>query len=434
MKQQLRELFSHVLKEVDPARAMHTPPDLSAVGWSPADWHPGDASDPLLVIAFGKAARRMAGELPTIFPTTPMRGLVVPPEQDALPLPPFEVIAGGHPLPTAGSLRAGKRALELARSARPDETVLFLISGGGSSMLEAPADDAVTLEELRALNQSLIGSGAKIKDINTVRRHLSALKGGRLGIAAAAAKWQRTLVISDVPKDATPAIASGPTVEETSTLEECHQILDSYSLWHQVPTVLQQRMQRNDLPPPMPPGHPVADTSDMVILLNEQHARAAATSAATDNGWIVDNECDVDDWPYEQAADHLLQRLEELHKKHPGKRVAVVTTGELSVTLPPNPGVGGRNVQFALHCATRIAGMKITVLSCGTDGIDGNAPVAGAITDGTTVECARDLGLDVNQHLARCDAFPLLNALDACLKPGPTGTNVRDIRVLVHDA
>ncbi len=434
MKQQLRELYSHVLEKVDAARAMHAPSDLFPADWSATNWHPGDPSEPLLVIAFGKAARRMAGELPKILPETPMRGLVVPPEQDAAPLPPFEVIAGGHPLPTAGSLHAGRRALALARSARPDETVLFLISGGGSAMLEAPADDAVTLHELRALNQGLIASGAKIEDINTVRRHLSALKGGRLGLAAAAAKWRRTMVISDVPKDATPAIASGPTVQEHSTLDDCREILDSYSLWPLVPTVLQQRMQRGDLPPPMPPMHAVARASDMILLLNEHHARAAATTAATGHGWIVDSECDVDDWPYEKAAEHLLQRLEELHQAHPRKRVAVVTTGELSVTLPSSPGIGGRNVQFALHCATRIEGQKITVLSCGTDGIDGNSPVAGAITDGNTVARARGLGLDVNQHLARCDAFPLLDALDDCLKPGPTGTNVRDIRVLVRDA
>tara|TARA_R110002096_G_scaffold19617_1_gene65099 strand:+ start:2597 stop:3871 length:1275 start_codon:yes stop_codon:yes gene_type:complete len=423
VKQQLRALFSHVLDKVDSAQAMHIP----------MAWQQRCRGESLLVIAFGKAARRMAGELPALLPNTPMRGLVVPPEQDAAPLPPFEILAGGHPLPTEGSLRAGRRALQLARSVRHDEVVLFLISGGGSAMLEAPADDAVTLEELRALNQGLIASGAKIEHINIVRRHLSALKGGRLALAAAAAKWHCNLVISDVPEDATPAIASGPTVPESSSLDDCREILDRYSLWPLVPAVLQQRMQRGDLPPPMPPMHAVARASEMILLLNERHASAAAIATAHDYGWVVDSECDVDDWPYQKAAARLLQRLEELHLAHPGKRVAVVATGELSVTLPPTPGIGGRNVQFALHCATRIEGQPITVLSGGTDGIDGNSPVAGAIADGTTVARAQALGLDVNHHLERCDAFPLLDALGDCLKPGPTGTNVRDVRVLVRD-
>ena len=416
MKQLLRELYDHVLEHVDAGRAMHLLQPRF---------------DRAVVIAFGKAARRMAAELPRMLPDCEMRGLVVPPEEDAAPLPPFEVIAGGHPLPTAGSLLAGKRALELARSAQPDETVVFLISGGGSAMLEAPADDAVTLDELRALNQALIGSGANITEINTVRRHLSALKGGRLGLAAAGAKARYMLVVSDVPEAAGSAsIASGPAVTDFTSLDDCRKILDQYHLWDAVPRALQDRVRRGDLSPPMPPMHPAH--SEVYQLLSERDARHHAREFASNHGWVVDDTCDVDDWPYEKAADHLLQRLEDLHQQNPGKPVAVVTTGELSVTLPPAPGVGGRNSQFALACAKRIQGQPITVLSCGTDGIDGNAPSAGGIVDGKTIARAAALGLDVQDHLTRCDAHTLLETLGDSVSPGPTGTNVRDLRVLIH--
>jgi hydroxypyruvate reductase len=139
-----------------------------------------------------------------------------------------------------------------------------------------------------------------------------------------------------------------------------------------------------------------------------------------------------DHWPYERAANHLLRRLEHLHRRLPGRRVAIVSGGELSVPLPPDPGTGGRNQQFALACARRIRGRPITVLSAGTDGVDGNSPAAGALADGTTMARARALGLDVHEALRRCDAFPLLAALGDTIVTGPTGTNVRDLRVLVH--
>ncbi|MFT4842499.1 MAG: glycerate 2-kinase [Planctomycetota bacterium] len=426
MKQQLRTLYAEVLTCVDPARAMHGP--------NVCDLLRNDPTRPLLVLAFGKAARTMAAALLEQLPDTPVRGLVVPPEQDTAALPPLEIIAGGHPLPTIGSLKAAHRALELARSVGTDERIYFLVSGGGSAMLEASADANVGIDELRKLNQALVGSGAGIEPINTVRRHLSAIKGGRLALAGAAAHWQRTVMVSDVPFAVAATIASGPTVSDPTSLEDCREVLDRYALWPAVPMALRTRIEQANLPSPMPPGHELEARSDMLVLLSDRDARSAASKAAEGNGWIVDNQCDVDDWPYEQAAEHLLQRLEQLHQANPGKRVAVVTTGELSVALPSSPGSGGRNVQFALHCATRIQGQAITILSCGTDGIDGNCPAAGAIVDGKTVARARDLGLDVDHHLARCDAFPLLDALGDCLKPGPTGTNVRDIRVLVRDA
>ncbi|MDA7936395.1 DUF4147 domain-containing protein [bacterium] len=424
MKRELTELYDHVLDCVDPKKA---------ISKAAADGHfDFVGTGPLLVIAFGKSARRMANQLIHELPDLPIRGLIVPPEGDTAPLPPFEIIAGGHPLPTTGSLLAGKRALELARSVARDETILFLVSGGGSAMLELPVDDRVTIDELRSLNQSLIGSGANIGEINTVRRQLSALKGGKLAMAGSAAKAQRTLVISDVPKD-TPAaaIASGPTVADPSTIVECRSVLDRYNIWPSVPAALQDRIERDDLPLSMPAEHELAQRSKLIQLLGEHDALDAASLAATRLGWLVDSDCSVDDWPYADAAMHLLERLKNLRQAHPNKPVAVLTTGELSVPLPAAPGIGGRNLQFALFCAKLIEGENIHILSCGTDGIDGNSPAAGGIVNGTTIRRAKAVGQDADDALTRCDAFTLLDAIGDCLKPGPTGSNVRDLRILV---
>lgn len=427
MRTELRRMFDEVLASLD-VRSQMAPVLAEQL---PAD-------QPLLVIGFGKAARPMATALVELLPKHTMRGLIVPPESEALrDVPgPFEVIAGGHPLPTAGSLQAAARALTLAQSATPDETVVFLVSGGGSAMLEAPADPAVTIAELQRLNQAMLGCGATIDEINTIRRHLSSVKGGRLAKAAATARRQVTLGISDVPLSSPPtALASGPTVPDTTTIAECRDVLQRYQLEGAVPPALQRRLQANDLPEPLTASDALAKQQlEFIVLLDERTARSTATRAAERCGYLVDNTVDVDNLPYATAAEQLLQRLEALHVAHPGQRVAIVTTGEVTVRLPSHPGIGGRNSQFAVHCAPLIENQPIAVLSCGTDGIDGNAPSAGGIVDGTTLARANASGLDVADHLARCDAHTLLEALDDTVLTGPTGTNVRDVRVLVREA
>jgi hydroxypyruvate reductase len=433
VRQQLRELFVATVGDLDVRAAMRN-------SWLvPTD-------DRTLLIAFGKAARPMASTAVELLGSDRVRGLVVPPEPDAAPLPPLEVIPGGHPLPTAGSLRAAARALELCRSVAADEDVLFLVSGGGSSMLELPADPRVTLDELRRFYAALVGSGAGIFQINTVRKHMSAVKGGKLAIAARAARFQNTMEICDVPAGA--AVASGPSYPDGSTLAHCQAILTHYRLLDAVPPALRERLARGDLPPNLSLKNELGLRVQITSVLNngnaQEHARQRLLRAGIEcaiDGWddtwhdatdyISHFDSSLDELPIAATADRLFAQLRAARAQHPGRPVAVIAGGELSVPLPPQHGIGGRNQQFALACALAIEGQPIAVLSAGTDGIDGNSPAAGAVVDGTTVARARALGLDPVAALANFDAYPLFAALGDAVVTGPTGTNVRDLRLLV---
>ena len=426
-RERLRALFATTLGELDLEQSMQRGIDTVRVETG--------GSGRALVLAFGKAARGMARELVRGLPGVRFRGLVVTPAPDDAPLGPFEVIAAGHPLPDANSLRAGQRALELASRVERDEVAVFLASGGGSALLEWPIDGQATLDEVRELYRALVASGADIVAVNTVRKHLSAVKAGRLALAAGRARAHVSLQLSDVPDRDGAAVASGPSFPDHTTAADCRRVLDAFELWPHVPTRLADRLRRDDLPPRLTldafgTGTPIICIFDEIG--SNAMARASALRALRARGVLAVDDMAADDWPYERAAHHLLARLDRLRRGHPGRRVAIVTGGELSVPLPDIPGIGGRNQQFVLACARHIVGRPITVLSAGTDGVDGNSPAAGAVADGTTVWRARALGLDVHDHLRRCDAFALFDALGDAVITGPTGTNVRDLRLLVH--
>lgn len=416
-KDLLRELFADILGQLAPAAVMAPAIELLRTR--------GDARGRYLVLAYGKAARGMAAAVRKGLPEAALRGLVVTIEPDTAPLPPFEVIAGGHPLPTADSLRAGARAMELARSAAADETVLFLASGGGSAALELPAAPGVGPGELQSFYRALIGSGADIVAINAVRAQASAIKGGRLAEAARQGGRQLTLEIRDVPFRAGAVVASGPSVAVARPAAAA--VLDRFGLWPAVPPALHATLREA-------PSSTATTAGEVATVSCNEHALAHAQALLARGGILAVVDERTDDWGHERAAAALLRRLDRLRRRWPGRAVAVVAGGELSVPLPPNPGTGGRNQQFALACARQIRGRPIAVLSCGTDGIDGNSTAAGAIVDGLTMARASAAGLDVHGALSRCAAFPLLQTLGDCVITGPSGTNVRDLRVLLHRA
>lgn len=437
MKDALRAAFATTLARLRARQDEWTPRCLGA-----ARDHV-DRGGPVVLIAFGKAARSMATSALAVLPAHRVRGLLVTPTPDDAPLPPLQTIAAGHPLPDAGSFAAARAALALCQGVRPTEHVVFLVSGGGSALLELPYDDRIDIAAWRDFYRALVGCGAGIERVNAIRRRVSASKGGRLAIAAAAAAGQTTVLVRDVPA-AWGDIASGPTwldgeadddadagtlwLDDAALARE----LDALGLRPALPPRLAADLAAGTLPPrPVAPDR-LWSKCAWLTLLDEQHARTFAAQAMHDAGFVVDAEADADDLPADAAADLLLQRLAALRAAHPGRKVAVVTTGELSVKLPAQPGVGGRNQQFALACAVRIAGMPIAVLSAGTDGVDGSAPAAGAVADGSTCDRATAIGRDAGTALRHCDAHPLFAALGDAITTGPTGTNVRDVRILAH--
>ena len=375
----------------------------------------------------------------------------------------FRYFEGGHPLPNEDTFAAARAALAMVRKAKKDTLIFFLISGGGSAMFDLPLDPQITLEDTVAFHELLIASGAPINEINTLRKHFSAVKGGRLAMAAPEAA-KVSLLLPDVPLRSLDALSSGPTSPDHSTVAEVRELLAKYELLPKFTPAVRSFFERKDLPespgnkgwrPQFLPKLPWTDAvlarrvtaaantnsedagfrdSVYEILLSShdlvENARALAQKAGYHT--VVDNSCD--DWDYAAAARYLLERFHALRAAN--QRVCLISVGEVTVTLNRNPGAGGRNQQFALACALEIQkypGAHLTVLSAGSDGIDGNTKSAGAIADPTTVARARVFGFDPEQSLATFNACPLFTALGDSVVTGPTGQNLRDLRLLIAD-
>lgn len=377
----------------------------------------------------------------------------------------FRYFESGHPLPNEDSFAAARAALALLRKARKDTIVFFLISGGGSALFELPLDPHITLEDTIAFNQLLLASGAPINEVNTLRKHFSAVKGGRLAMAAPEAA-KVSLLLPDVPLRTLDALSSGPTSPDHSTVADVRELLTRYDLAEKLPTSIRSFFERADFPespgnkagrvtflPHKMPWGEAAPTRRMTsaenmsgedeafrdsvfeILLSSHDLVESARMLARDAGYhvIVDNGCD--DWDYADAARYLLERFHTYRAKYP--RFCLISVGEVTVTLDRVPGAGGRNQQFALLCALNLAGypgQHLTVLSAGSDGIDGNTQSAGAIADPTTVARARAFGFDPEQSLAAFNACPLFTAIGDSVVTGPTGQNLRDLRLLISES
>ena len=430
LKGTARKIFLHALQESNIAKAFDRHVDLQRggifrVGEDLYDLH---SYSRRFAVAIGKAANTMVeafaaktGEL--------FEGIVACSENPTHQARGYRYFLGGHPTPNADSVLAANAALRALRSLDQNSLVVFLISGGGSSILEKPIDDEISLDDLIATYRALVLSGAPIAEINAIRKHLSAVKGGRLAQAASGAQ-QVSLLISDVPDNTPDALASGPTMPDSTTIEDCRRIVEHHSLLPQFPKSVQDLFAQNALEETPKSDDPAFVRSRWCTLLSNQSAVEAAAAEATRLGFTVtiDNSCD--DWDYDRAAEYLVGRFRELQKSKP--RVCLISGGEVTVKVT-REGIGGRNQQFALSCSGRIAGENIAVLSAGTDGIDGNSPAAGAVVDGTTLGRVASAGLDAACSLSSFDAYPLFRILKDVVQTGPTGNNLRDIRVLVAD-
>jgi hydroxypyruvate reductase len=424
------EIFQHALEESGIergfARNLHYERGVLQVG---SDLYDLGTFSRVFVVSFGKAAHSTLEALITrLGAGVGATGIVCAPTLPPSQVFGFRYFEGGHPMPNHESLRAGEAILRALEALNGRALVIYLISGGGSAIVEKPISDEISFDDLVQTYRALVHSGAPIAQINAVRKHLSAIKGGRMAAAASPAH-QLSIMISDVPDNNMDALASGPTMPDTSTIKQCYEVVEKYDLLPRLPASVQNLFKTRALEETPKAGDPIFERARWWPVLSNVSAQKAAVERAAMKGFAVqiDNSCD--DWDYRKAADYLLNRVRELRKGV--SRVCLISGGEVTVTVDANPGAGGRNQQFALHCAERIQGENITVLSAGTDGIDGNSPAAGSVVDGTTIARAIEKGLNAEAALKGFDAYPFFDALGDTIMTGYTGTNVRDVRVLL---
>jgi glycerate 2-kinase len=404
------------------------------------------AFDRICAISIGKASVAMARGLAELLsPTFRAEGIVVAPTA-ATALPEgFLGIVAGHPVPDKGSFAAGRAILDLLAPANHHALVFFLLSGGGSALVELPLEipagslmsphpPAVTLEDMQAMNRALVTCGASIDEINAVRKHLSAVKGGRLAVAAGPA-MKITLGVTDVPEGQESALASGPTLPDPTTVSDACGVVRRYELLSKLPPSIRTRFEHPDSIPETPKaGDPAFDPrrATFQILLGRHDLFHAAHHASESTEFVTMCDNSTDNWPVEKAVDFLLVQLRTFKQANPEKSVAVIADGEVSSPVAGD-GVGGRNLAFVLDSVKKIAGQKIAVLSAGTDGVDGSSPAAGAVADGETLARAQSLGLDPADYFRRSDSYNFFRALGDTIETGPTGNNLRDLRILLAE-
>lgn len=432
LRTQAREIFGHVLQETSVSAAFTRHVEASrGVLRIGEDLHGLDDLSRIYAVAFGKAAHVMARELRQQLGTM-VNGVVCGPEPNEALVEGFRYFHGGHPYPNRESVKAAEAILKTLNVLSGTSLVIYLISGGGSAMVEKPMDDEISLEDLIETNKILVASGAPVVEVNAIRKHLSAVKGGRMAQAASTHNARQTsIMVSDVPDGALDALASGPTMPDSSSVEDCYRIAEEHSLVEKFPLAVRELFERKLLAETPDQDDPLFHHSRWWPILSNMYAVKAAAMKATELGFAVEIDNSCDDWDYAKAADHLLARLRQLRRG--ASRVCIVSGGEVTVQLPEKVGTGGRNQQFALYCASQITSENITVLSAGTDGMDGNSPAAGAVADGSTTlrYSALGVGQTVPHALEVFDTYPVFEALNDAIVTGPTGNNVRDVRVLM---
>ncbi len=388
----------------------------------------------VLAISFGKAGLTMLNALLDRLPEElHVRGVCSAPQAPKKRSWRIKYFEGGHPLPNEDSLDAAREALKLLKRARKETFVFFLISGGGSAMLELPLDEKISLDDTIAFHETLVSSGATITEINTVRKYFSAVKGGRLAMAAPAAE-KLSLLLADVPLKDLAAVASSPTLPDKSTPQECAEILKRFELLEKFPQSVREYFEELKLEsaPARPQDGVAFEHARFDTLLSNHDFVNAARDHAQSLGYkvVIDNSCD--DWDYRDASQYLLKRFHELRREFP--RLCLLSSGEVTVKIDGPKGCGGRNQQFSLYSAFDLAqhpDEPMVVLSAGSDGADGNSPAAGAIADPTTIERARAFRFDPEKTLKGFDTCPMFTALGDTVMTGPTGNNLRDLRILL---
>ena len=431
LPQSLQNILAAALEAVDPYKAVRAAleaPDAPTRGALAA-------ARRVVVVALGKAACPMARAARDVLGERISRGVIVTKAGHA-PAPPegFRIVIGGHPVPDEGSVRAAAAIFHALRGLGEDDLVLLLLSGGGSALAVAPRMP-LTLADLQRTTQLLLASGAAIEEVNAVRKHLDAIKGGGLARAAAPAAVVG-LVLSDVLGDPLDAIASGPAVPDPTTFADAWAVLARYGLTDRLPPAVREVLQRGlrgEIPETSKPGDPHLARVHHRIVGNIRLAVEAAAQAARREGFHTAIAATALQGEAREVGKALAAVLAEMARRdRPLPRPAcLLLGGETTVTLGENPGRGGRNQELALAAALGLEGLRgAWLVSFATDGTDGPTDAAGAVATGETLKRARARGLSPAEFLQRHDAYTFWEAVGGLLRPGPTRTNVNDLILL----
>jgi glycerate 2-kinase len=415
----LRELFDAAVAAADPAHCL-------------PHWLPGPPAGRLVIVGAGKAAAAMAAAVEAHWRGDLERisGIVVTRYGHGLPTRCIEVVEASHPAPDAAGQRAAARLLQAVHGLTADDLVLVLLSGGGSALLAAPMA-GITLDDKRGVTKALLACGANIGEINCVRKHLSAIKGGRLALAAAPARVL-TLAISDVPGDDLSTIASGPTVPDPTTCADALEIVDRYGI--ELPAAARAALQDGRAETPKP-GNPGFARCESHIIATAQASLAAAAELARSRGIVPLVLGDAIEGEAREAARVLggIALSCATHGVPLAAPCVLLSGGETTVTVRA-AGRGGRNAEFLLGLALALGGHpRISAIACDTDGIDGSEDNAGAMVLPDTPARAIAAEIDLRTRLAQNDAFSVFSALGDLVVTGPTRTNVNDFRAILID-
>ena len=411
---ELKSLFHHGLDVADPINCV--PPYLSQ-----------KPEGRVLVISAGKAAASMAHAVEQSWGDG-LECIAVTRYGHGKECQSIEVIEAAHPVPDNRGEIAAKRLLEIANTLEEDDLLLCLISGGGSALLGLAAD-GLTFDDKKAINKALLASGAPIGEMNVVRKHLSAIKGGRLAKAAYPAKIL-TMAISDVPGDDPSVIASGPTVPDESTSEQAIEIIDRYGI--SIPDHVRAHLE-SPLSETPKPGDEIFEKSEVVMVAKPADMVNSVCEKAESLGFNVINlGADIEGEAKEVGQEQAKMALKyQAEMKVGDKPIAIISGGETTVTIQGEGGKGGRNCEYILSLAVALNGAEnIHALACDTDGIDGSEDVAGAIITPDTLKRAKSAGYSAQEMLAKHDSYTLFQAIGDLYKTGPTLTNVNDMRVI----
>ncbi len=429
-----REIFDHALAAVDPHKAVQRSVNLEGPILHLCGRQLSISSRNVYVIALGKAATSMALGLDTVIGEKITAGVISGPSMSGQSFSKrWRIFMGGHPLPNQASLDAARCAFSLLEQANAERAiVIFLVSGGGSAMIEWPVTEEITLEDLRQANRELVACGAQIGEINSVRRAFSAVKGGGLAKRAPQAKVI-TLIVSDTNRGDEASVASGPTLPPPKEGPSAIEVIKRYHLDSLLPASIMSAVKQTGM---VLPAEQPAECSAHVLLDNFT-ALEAAGAKALDFAFAYAIPNGICEQPIQDGCDLLLSRFLESSRTNEESGFCLISGGEFSCPVRGD-GRGGRNLETVLRCAIGFDQNKnrsrhhMVVLSAGTDGIDGNTPAAGAIADETMIDRARELGLDPNEFLARSDSYGFFERLNDLVITGPTGTNVRDVRILLR--